>query len=112
MFRILKRDGTELGYVDSVRYIKVGANGSFVQTCAEDATGIAFNSEPYKLEDILINKIDGGNLVAELNEELQNQIEMQTATELAIAEIAEMQIADQTANELALAELAEIVLGG
>lgn len=111
MFRILKIDGTELGYADNVRYIKVGVNGSFVQTCAEDATGIAFNGEPYKLEDILISELDGGKLVAELNEELQNQIEMQTMTELAVTEIAEIQITDQTANELALAELAGMIGG-
>lgn len=112
MFKVLTQDGNVLAYTEQFRYIRVGSNGSLVESTKEDAIGIAINGQAYSNEVLCIVEIDGGQLIATLTAELQKQTDAQTMTELAIAEIAEMQINDQTANELALAELADIVLGG
>lgn len=69
MFRIIKIDGTELGITDTVKYIKIGASGSFTPSTKEEAIGLAYNSVAYNLighEDIegadtvVVSAIDGG----------------------------------------------------
>lgn len=102
MYRILKTNGEELGLVDYVHYIKVSANGSYIQAKADEAIGVAVNGNPYLLEDIVISEISGGQAFAE----------RQTVNELVFAELAEAQALDQVSNELALAELAEMIIGG
>ena len=102
MFQILKTNGEELGFVDTVRYIKIAENGCYLESKSDEAIGIAFKGEPYKLDEVILKEVDGGKIIEE----------KQTANELAIAELAEIQTADQTANELALAELAETMIGG
>lgn len=102
MFRILKVSGEELGLVDYVHYIKIGASGDYAQAKADEAIGVAVNGNPYLLEDIVIAEISGGQAFAE----------RQTANELVFAELAEAQALDQVSNELALAELAEMIIGG
>lgn len=73
MFRIIKVDGTELGMTDSVLYIKIGSSGSFAPCSANEAIGVAFNSEPYNLfgheeidgaDTVIVSVCDGGALVA------------------------------------------------
>lgn len=57
MYRITRLDGTELGVVDSVHYIKIAENGCFIPTDASTAIGLAFDSVPYNLTGH--NEIDG-----------------------------------------------------
>lgn len=73
MYRIIKLDGTELGMTDSVLYIKVGPSGSFTPCHADEATGVAFNSEPYNIfgheeiegaDTVIVSPCDGGALAA------------------------------------------------
>lgn len=55
MYRIITTDGTELGITDSVLFIKRSAEGTFIEAPRGDATGIAFEGNPYNLlghEDI------------------------------------------------------------
>lgn len=79
MYRIIRTtDGKELGAVDHVAYIKVGASGSYVFTDQEDAVGVSLNGTPYNLvghdeireddtvaETVIVSEFDGGALVAE-----------------------------------------------
>ena len=55
MNRIIRIDGTDLGLVDEVRYIKRSAYGVFVEASMTDAIGISVNGTVYNLlghEDI------------------------------------------------------------
>lgn len=72
MFRVIKVDGTELGVTDEVTYIKVGASGSYIDVPADEATGVAFKSEPYNLlghneiegaDTVIVSEFDGGNSI-------------------------------------------------
>lgn len=79
MYRIISTtDGRELGAVDHVTYIKVGASGSYVFADQEDAVGVSLNGTPYNLvghdeiqeedtvaEAVIVSEFDGGALVAE-----------------------------------------------
>lgn len=75
MYRIISvSDGSEIGVVDAVTYIKISNSGSYTNATKEDATGVAVNSTPYNLmghEDIggedtvVVSEFDGGALVAE-----------------------------------------------
>ena len=49
MYKITKTDGADIGYTDSVIYIKIASNGCFIQTSKDDATGVAYDSTPYSL---------------------------------------------------------------
>lgn len=75
MYRIIKIDGTELGITDSVTYIKISRNGSYINATEKDAIGVAFKSEPYNLighEDIegadtvVVSRIDTGDVMKEM----------------------------------------------
>lgn len=79
MYRIISTiDGRELGTVDHVTYIKIGASGSYVFANQEDAVGVSVNGTPYNLvghedihdadtaaETVVVSEFDGGTLVAE-----------------------------------------------
>lgn len=88
MYRIISvNDGREIGVVDAVTYIKVGASGSYTNATKEDATGVAVNSTPYNLmgqdiggeDTVIVSEFDGGALVAEqqriINELLISSLE-------------------------------------
>ena len=62
MYRILKTNGEELGLVDAVRYIKVGASGDYIETDISHATGVAFKGNAYPIMDLLILEVDGGEI--------------------------------------------------
>lgn len=49
MYRIIKTDGTEIALVDSVRFIAVGANGSYVEVKEQDAIGVSIKGKLYAL---------------------------------------------------------------
>lgn len=49
MNRIIRTDGTELGLVDEVRYIKRSAYGVFVEASVSDAIGVVVNGTVYNL---------------------------------------------------------------
>lgn len=68
MFQIIKTSGEELGFVDDVRYIKVGASGDYVQANINEATGVAVKGEPYKLDEVVIKEVDGGKIITEKQE--------------------------------------------
>lgn len=69
MYRINTLDGIEVGITETLRYIKVHENGSFVQATDDEAVGIAFKSTPYNLighdeiegaDTVIISEFDGG----------------------------------------------------
>ena len=49
MYKLIKTDGTTLGYTERVNYIKISTNGCYVFTEKESAIGVAYNSTPYNL---------------------------------------------------------------
>lgn len=49
MYRIIKTDGTELGVTDSIRYIKINTNSTYINATKDDAVGIAYKSKAYNL---------------------------------------------------------------
>lgn len=49
MYRIVKTDNTEIGCTDTVRYIKIAANGCYVQCEQSAAIGLAYNGTAYNL---------------------------------------------------------------
>lgn len=98
MYRITKEDGSYIGITESVRYIKIGSNGCFVQTDKNHAIGVAFKNTPYNLsgynniagaDSVIISEVDVGSLIEELiaeNESLRAQI---AASDEAVIEIYE-----------------------
>ncbi len=69
MYRIIKTDGTELGITDSVRYIKISHNGTYIAATENDAVGIAYRNKPYNLrnhdeipnaDSVIVIKVDAG----------------------------------------------------
>lgn len=89
MYRIIKTDGTELGITDSVRYIKIGASGSYANATKQTAIGVAFHNIAYNLlgyseiegaDTVIVLECDGGELVAEqhsiINELLISALEV------------------------------------
>ena len=73
MYRVIKIDGTELGIVDSVTYIKFGSSGDYTVATEQDAIGVAFDSTPYNLighdeiqgaDTVVVSKVDGGSMVS------------------------------------------------
>ena len=74
MYRIITIEGTEIGIVDDVNYIKIGASGDLATANEEDAIGVSINSTPYNLvgfdniygaDTVVVSKIDGGSMVYE-----------------------------------------------
>ena len=74
MFKIVTKEGVELGYTEKVRYIKLNKHTGCFNACTkEEAIGVALNSNPYNLfgheeipgvETVLVVEVDAG---AELN---------------------------------------------
>ena len=74
MYRIIKIDGTELGLVDSVNYIKRGSSGDYPIANEQDATGVSYNSTPYNLvghdeiddaDTVVLSYVDAGKIIQE-----------------------------------------------
>lgn len=49
MYRVLTTEGTELGITDSVLFIKISPEGTYIEATEDEAVGIAFESTPYNL---------------------------------------------------------------
>lgn len=117
MFKIITTSGTELGFTDSVRFIKRSSEGTFVEATKDEAVGIAFNSSPYNLagkneiegaEAVLIIETDAGREVSELRATTARQAEeLQQADENAIALYERLAQQDE-----ALIEIYEQLIGG
>lgn len=74
MYRVIKIDGTELGIVDSVTYIKFGSSGDYTVATEQDAIGVAFDSVPYNLvghdeiseaDTVVVSYVDAGKVIQE-----------------------------------------------
>lgn len=49
MYKIIKSDGTELGVTDSVLFIKVSPEGTYIEATEDEAAGVAFEGTAYNL---------------------------------------------------------------
>lgn len=49
MYRVVTTEGTELGITDSVLFIKISPEGTYIQATEDEAVGVAFESTPYNL---------------------------------------------------------------
>lgn len=95
MYKIITTSGTELGLVDSVRFIKISPEGALVEASKDEAVGIAFNSSPYNLagkneikgaESVLIIDVDAGKELSDLRDITARQSEeLRQTDETAIA---------------------------
>lgn len=74
MYRIIKIDGTELGLVDTVTYIKRGSSGDYTIASEQDAIGVSYNSTPYNLvghdeiddaDTVVLSYVDAGKIIQE-----------------------------------------------
>lgn len=78
MYKIIKTDGTVLGLVETVIYIKKHpTNNCYTNATEMDATGVAYNSTPYNLighneientDTVIVSLVDGGNEIGGLKE--------------------------------------------
>lgn len=109
MYRIIKIDGTELGAVENVNYIKIGNSGCFTTATEKDARGVAYNGVAYNLigreeitdgDTVVVSMVDSGDYMTPLAKTIEAE---QAITELDIANIE----AQQTITELEL-----MILGG
>ena len=117
MFKIITTSGTELGMTDSVRFIKLSSEGSFIEATKDEADGIAFKGSPYNLagqnaidgaETVLVIETDGGGEVADLRATTARQAEeLAQSDETAIALYERLAQQDE-----ALIEIYEQILGG
>lgn len=117
MFKIITTNGAEIGLTDSVRFIKVSPEGSFVEASKEEAIGIAFNSVPYNLagkneiaeaESVIIVETDSGREVSDLRAQAARQAEeLAQSDETAIALYER-----QAQQDEALIEIYEQLIGG
>ena len=75
MYRITNiNSGANLGAVDKVTYINIGASGDFHPAPEDEAIGVALNGVAYNLlgheeiegaDTVVVSEFDGGALVAE-----------------------------------------------
>lgn len=49
MYKVIKSDGTELGVTDSVLFIKVSPEGTYIEATENEAAGVAFEGTAYNL---------------------------------------------------------------
>ena len=93
MYKILKEDGTTLGYTEYLHYIKKSESGCFIEATEEDAIGIVFNGTPYNIygqpnieeaETVLLQKTDAGTEQREIQDKISNN---QLQNDTAIAEL-------------------------
>lgn len=98
MYRIIKTDGTELGAVDSVLYIRTGSSGDYAPTTREKATGVAYNGTVYNLvghneipdaETVVVSATDTGDYMTPLSVNARTE---QGITDLDIANIEAQQM--------------------
>lgn len=93
MYKLIKKDGAELGYTEKVNYIKIHTNGCFVSTTESNATGVAFESIPYNLlghneisgaDTVIVVSVDAGALFKESQKNSANidYISMMTGVEI------------------------------
>ena len=89
MYKITKTDGADIGYTDSVIYIKIASNGCFIQTDKQNAIGVAYAGTPYNLfghneipgvDEVMVVEQDGGQKIGTV--ELMNADLTETATNL------------------------------
>ncbi len=89
MYKITKIDGTDVGYTDSVIYIKIASNGCFIQTDNQNAIGVAYAGTPYNLfghneipgvDEVMVVEQDGGQKIGTV--ELMNADLTETAANL------------------------------
>ena len=89
MYKITKTDGADIGYTDSVIYIKIASNGCFIQTNKDDAIGVAYAGTPYNLfghneipgvDEVMVVEQDGGQKIGTV--ELMNADLTETAANL------------------------------
>lgn len=116
MFKIITTNWAEIGLTDSVRFIKVSPEGSFVEASKEEAIGIAFNSVPYNLagkneiaeaESVIIIETDSGREVSDLRAQAARQAEeLVQSDETAIALYERLSQQDE-----ALIEIYELIGG-
>lgn len=89
MYRICKTDGTELGVVEAVTYIKIGASGDYACATTEDATGVAFDGVAYSLvghgeidgESVVVSEVNAGQVMRDGEKKTK---QMETAVKLYI----------------------------
>ena len=62
MNKIVKSNGTELGVTDSVLFIRVSAEGTYIEATEEEAVGVAFDGTAYNLPGH--SEIEGADTVA------------------------------------------------
>lgn len=99
MYRIIKTsDGTELGAVERVNYIRIADNGSFTPANHVNAIGVAYKSKPYNLvghsdiegaETVVVSAIDAGDYMTPLTVNARTE---QGITDLDIANIEAQQM--------------------
>ena len=121
MYRIVGSDGTVIGRVSNVTYIKVGNSGSYSTTIPENATGIAFKSVPYDLfghkevngvDTVVLVEEDTGMVLDEQRRQVESQL---TDADEAVIELYETSLAQKeitAAQDDALIELYEMLGGG
>lgn len=89
MYKITKTDGADIGYTDSVIYIKIASNGCFIQTDKQNAIGVAYAGTPYNLfghneipgvDEVMVVEQDGGQNIGTV--ELMNADLTETAANL------------------------------
>lgn len=103
MYKIIKTDGTQLGYTAKPHYIRLSNSGCFIEASSQDAIGIAFDSIAYNLignetiEDagtVMVIEMDEGPVV--FDHESRVAVTEQAAVDLDIAysaQIAELESA-------------------
>ena len=93
MYKILKEDGTTLGYTEYLHYIKKSKSGCFIEATEKDAIGIIFNGTLYNIdgqssieeaESVLLQKTDAGTEQREIQDKISNN---QLQNDTAIAEL-------------------------
>ena len=77
MYKIIKSDGTELGVTDSVLFIKVSPEGTYIEATEDEAAGVAFEGTAYNLpghseivdaDTVILAPITLGEYIKEQNE--------------------------------------------
>lgn len=71
MYRITRTDGTVLGIVEKVNYIKISASGSYTPAAQKDAIGVAYRGVVYNCDGkdeiadaaaVVVTEIDAGEV--------------------------------------------------
>ncbi len=85
LHQIITTNGKLLGITDSVNYIKIAENGSFVPAQMEEAIGVAYQSKAYNLaghgdiseaETVTVSDIDAGTLLYNMSQIIMDNSEI------------------------------------